>query len=174
MNRLLQQVAGILAADGVEFDVSDSRDALFVTVDSAILLVSGHDDDHPRIEIISWLLTDLELDPANERAIHERLNDLNFRWLYPRFCLVGEMDAITMSYEFPAGDLRPDDFLSVLGHLAAMAETTDDELQADFGGNRAMDFTAEEMEEMAARDGAAATRAEPPEATSRLKKIFGR
>jgi hypothetical protein len=174
MNRLLQQVAGILAADGVAFDVSESRNALYVTVESAMLHVTGHDDDHPRIEILSWLLTDLELDPAKERAILERLNDLNVRWLYPRFCLVSEIDAITMEYEFPAGDLRPDDFLDVLGHLAAMAESTDDQLQADFGGKRAVDFIGGEMAEMEERDSGAATRTEPAEATSRLKKIFGR
>lgn len=174
MNRLLQQVAGILAADGVEFNVAESRTSLFVIVDSSMLQVRGEDDDHPRIEILSWLLTDLDLDPARERAILERLNDLNFRWLYPCFCLDSELGWITMEYEFPAGDLRPDDFLDVLGHLAAMADTTDDELQADFGGNRAMDFTPEEMAEIAEREGMTEARTQPAEAKSRLKKIFGR
>jgi hypothetical protein len=174
MNRLLQQVAGILASDDVEFTITDSRQSLFVTLDSAMLQISGHDDDHPRIEIISWILTDLDLDPARERAIIERLNDLNNEWLYPRFCLLADVGAITMEYEFPAGDLRPDDFLEVIGHLANLAESTDDELQADFGGNRWMDIEAADMAEMAERDAAAPARTEPPEATSRLKKIFGR
>jgi hypothetical protein len=174
MNRVLQQVAGILATGDIEFIVADSGDTLFVPFDSAVLQVDGADDDHPRVEIVAWLVSELELDPAMERAIRERLNGLNAEWLFPRFCLVPDLASITLEYEFPAGDLKADDFREVLLHLASLAEDLDDELQGDFGGRRAMDHAVSATADLAERSAGSTDRIEPAEATSRLKKIFGR
>ena len=173
MNRVLQQVAGILATGDIEFDVADSGDTLFVPFDSAVLQVDANDGDHPRVEIMAWLLSELDLDPAKERAIRERLNGLNAEWLYPRFCLVPDLAAITLEYEFPAGDMKPEDFREVLLHLASLAEDLDDELQADFGGRRAIDHAVSATAELAERSAKSPDRDEPQEATSMLKRILG-
>ena len=174
MNRIAQQVAGILATSDTPFEASESGDTLFIALDSAVLQVDGVDGDHPRVEILAWLLTHIELDSAKELAILERLNEMNGRWVYPRFCLVKDLDAITMEYEFPAGDMQPDDFREVIAHLASLGEDADDDLQADFGGVRTMEHTLRDAAAMAARDAESDERTEPAEAASRLKKIFGR
>ncbi len=89
----------------------------------------------------------------------------------PSFGLV--ISTITLEYNFPAGDLRPDDFRGLLLYLASMAEEVDDDLKDDFGGRRAIEFAVIAATEMAERDVEDAQRAEPEEATKRLRDIFG-
>ncbi len=54
-----------------------------------------------------------------------------------------------------------------------MAEEVDDDLKDDFGGRRAIEFAVIAATEMAERDVEDAQRAEPEEATKRLRDIFG-
>lgn len=147
MNAVGQQVAGILAVEGIAFGGPDEDDTLFVRIDSAVLQIDTEAGTRGTVEFRAWLVTGLDLDAAAEERILERLNEMNVEWLFPKFVLYPHLGAITIEYDMFAGAINDDDFLKALAQIGGMADDFDDELQREFGGRRAVDLADNEFEE---------------------------
>jgi hypothetical protein len=109
---------------------------------AAILVNLTHrkEDGKLYLRVISPVMTLPE--PARREALYVRLLELNGKGLANcGFGLVG--DRVVVVSERPALGLDGEEAEQIIRHLAAVADTYDDRLVAEFGGTRASDVKAE-------------------------------
>ncbi len=106
---------------------------------SAAILVSLVERDAAAGEVVLRALSPVcKPAPEKEAALFAHLLDLNAAGLGPcAFGRVGEL--IVLVSERPAHGLSALEVEHIVRHLAAVADTFDDKLVADFGGTRASD-----------------------------------
>jgi len=110
---------------------------------SAAILVNltqRKEDDKLYLRVVSPVMTLPE--EAKRESLYVRLLELNGKGLANcGFGLIG--DRVVVVSERPAAGLDEDECEQLVRHLAAVADTYDDRLVAEFGGKRASDVKAE-------------------------------
>ena len=133
MQRLIEQVAGILHRNGVEFDTRADGTQYRVLLDSSATFVSFTDyGGRSVISLYSPILQ--EVDEADQRgAILEALNDLNAASRFGRFVYYPELRVIALEYDLLGEDLQESELLNAVGLVAETANAQDEELKIILG-----------------------------------------
>ncbi|HEY3763519.1 MAG TPA: YbjN domain-containing protein [Gaiellales bacterium] len=133
MQRVIEQVAGILHRNGVEFDTRAEGTQYRILLDSSATFVSFTDfGGRSVISLYSPILQ--EVDEADQRgAILEALNDLNAASRFGRFVYYPELRVIALEYDLLGDDLQEAELLNAVGLVAETANAQDEELKVILG-----------------------------------------
>jgi len=147
MDKLTQQIAGILATNDYEFEVIDDE-TLAVPGDSIVVHISVDPSPPPLVSVRAVLLRGMDVTPDSRAEILARINEENDKWLTPKFVFYPRNATITLEYDFFVNDLDETSFLDALNVCGSRAENLDDELKAQFGGRRARETRDESEQEI--------------------------
>ena len=134
MQRLIEQVAGILHRNGVEFDTRADGTQYRILLDSSATFVSFSDygGRTRRQPVLA--------DPAGgrrrrwpSRTILEALNDLNAASRFGRFVYYPELRVIALEYDLLGDDLQEAELMNAIGLVSETANAQDEELKLVLG-----------------------------------------
>jgi hypothetical protein len=133
MQRLIEQVAGILHRNGVEFDTRADGTQYRILLDSSATFVSF--SDHGGRTVVSLYSPILqEVDDAGGREnILEALNDLNAASRFGRFVYYPELRVIALEYDLLGDDLQEAELMNAIGLVSETANAQDEELKLVLG-----------------------------------------
>lgn len=133
---VIDQVGGIMAREGLNFDWDDNAGDHRLFFDSAMILVTVLGEDDPAVKIHCPMLFDVDV-AGNRAAVLARLNNLNGRYRFLKTYLHGS--TVVSHYSMPAGELDAEDFATALEMVVRLSEELDDTLMIELGGRRAVD-----------------------------------
>ncbi len=133
MQRLIEQVAGILHRNGVEFDTRADGTQYRILLDSSATFVSFSDfGGRTVVSLYSPILQ--EVDEAGGREnILEALNDLNAASRFGRFVYYPELRVIALEYDLLGDDLQEAELMNAIGLVSETANAQDEELKLVLG-----------------------------------------
>ena len=135
MQRVIEQVAGILHRNGVEFDTRADGNEYRILRDSSATFVSFSElDGGVMVSIHSPVLQ--ELDGELRAEILEAVNDLNAGSRFGRFVYYPELRVIALEYDLLGDDLQEEELLNAVDLVSTTANAQDEELKLRLGSGR--------------------------------------
>jgi hypothetical protein len=133
MQRLIEQVAGILHRNGVEFDTRADGTQYRILLDSSATFVSFSDyGGRTVVSLYSPILQEVD-DAGGRENILEALNDLNAASRFGRFVYYPELRVIALEYDFLGDDLQEAELMNAIGLVSETANAQDEELKLVLG-----------------------------------------
>ncbi len=133
MQRLIEQVAGILHRNGVEFDTRADGTQYRILLDSSATFVSFSDfGGRSVVSLYSPILQEVE-EADGVGAILEALNDLNAASRFGRFVYYPELRVIALEYDLLGDDLQEGELMNAVGLVSETANAQDEELKLVLG-----------------------------------------
>ena len=133
MQRLIEQVAGILHRNGVEFDTRADGTQYRILLDSSATFVSFSDyGGRTVVSLYSPILQEVD-DAGGRENILEALNDLNAASRFGRFVYYPELRVIALEYDLLGDDLQEDELMNAVGLVSETANAQDEELKLVLG-----------------------------------------
>jgi hypothetical protein len=133
MQRLIEQVAGILHRNGVEFDTRADGTQYRILLDSSATFVSFSDfGGHRVVSLYSPILQEVD-EAGGVGPILEALNDLNAASRFGRFVYYPELRVIALEYDLLGDDLQEGELMNAVGLVSETANTQDEELKLVLG-----------------------------------------
>lgn len=144
LERLVEQVHGALALEGVRFDVAEDRSSFVVPHGSTAIYLNFRElGDRPVVSLRAFLLERVDAAPERLPAIYERLNDLNARLYFAKLYLDRDRGSVVLEHDLLGEHLRGAELMHALSTLATLADDLDDELRSGLGsGIRVADAIA--------------------------------
>jgi hypothetical protein len=140
--RLVEDVMGRLGLDAANLRANDGPDVATWTVQrgSATILVSVAKSDLGEAAYFRAISPLMSLPSGDPLPLFRRLLELNGRGLInASFGIVG--DRVVAKSERPTAFLDAAEVEQIIVHLSAVADTYDDRLVKEFGGQRSSDLT---------------------------------
>lgn len=133
MQRLIEQVAGILHRNGVEFDTRADGNEYRILRDSSATFVSFHEfGGRTMISLYSPVLQ--EVDEGDRAAeIWQAMNDLNASSRFGRFVYYPELRVIALEYDLLGDELQEVELMYAVNLVADVANSQDEELKLRLG-----------------------------------------
>jgi hypothetical protein len=144
LERVVEQVHGILGIGGVPFSMNDDRMSFLVLSGSARMIIAfRHWNDSTVVSVRAVVLD--EVDSSGDRLLqlYERLNALNEERFFGKLYFQ-KPGAIMLEYDLLGDELDAKELLHALATISAMADELDESLSAELG-------TGVKAEEMAKR-----------------------
>ncbi len=133
MQRLIEQVAGILHRNGVEFDTRADGTQYRILLDSSATFVSFSDyGGRTVVSLYSPILQEVD-DAGGRENILEALNDLNAASRFGRFVYYPELRVIALEYDLLGDDLQEAELMNAIGLVSETANAQDEELKLVLG-----------------------------------------
>jgi hypothetical protein len=133
MQRLIEQVAGILHRNGVEFDTRADGTQYRILLDSSATFVSFSDyRGRTVVSLYSPILQEIDDDGGRENIL-EALNDLNAASRFGRFVYYPELHVIALEYDLLGDDLQEAELMNAIGIVSETANAQDEELKLVLG-----------------------------------------
>jgi hypothetical protein len=133
MQRLIEQVAGILHRNGVEFDTRADGTQYRILLDSSATFVSFSDfGGRSVVSLYSPILQEVD-EAGGVGPILEALNDLNAASRFGRFVYYPELRVIALEYDLLGDDLQEDELMNAVGLVSETANAQDEELKLVLG-----------------------------------------
>jgi type III secretion system-like peptide-binding chaperone len=133
MQRLIEQVAGILHRNGVEFDTRADGTQYRILLDSSATFVSFSDfGGRTVVSLYSPILQEIDDDGGRENIL-EALNDRNAASRFGRFVYYPELRVIALEYDLLGDDLQEAELMNAIGLVSETANAQDEELKLVLG-----------------------------------------
>ena len=133
MQRLIEQVAGILHRNGVEFDTRADGTQYRILLDSSATFVSFSDyGGRTVVSLYSPILQEVD-DAGGRESILEALNDLNAASRFGRFVYYPELRVIALEYDLLGDELQEAELMNAIGLVSETANAQDEELKLVLG-----------------------------------------
>jgi hypothetical protein len=133
MQRLIEQVAGILHRNGVEFDTRADGAQYRILLDSSATFVSFSDyGGRTVVSLYSPILQEID-DAGGRENILEALNDLNAASRFGRFVYYPELRVIALEHDLLGDDLQEAELMNAIGLVSETANAQDEELKLVLG-----------------------------------------
>ncbi len=133
MQRLIEQVAGILHRNGVEFDTRADGTQYRILLDSSATFVSFSDfGGRSVVSLYSPILQEVD-EAGGVGPILEALNDLNAASRFGRFVYYPELRVIALEYDLLGDDLQEGELMNAVGFVSETANAQDEELKLVLG-----------------------------------------
>jgi hypothetical protein len=133
MQRLIEQVAGILHRNGVEFDTRADGTQYRILLDSSATFVSFSDyGGRSVVSLYSPILQEVD-EAGGVGPILEALNDLNAASRFGRFVYYPELRVIALEYDLLGDDLQEAELMNAIGLVSETANAQDEELKLVLG-----------------------------------------
>jgi hypothetical protein len=133
MQRLIEQVAGILHRNGVEFDTRADGTQYRILLDSSATFVSFSDyGGRSVVSLYSPILQEVD-EAGGVGPILEALNDLNAASRFGRFVYYPELRVIALEYDLLGDDLQEGELMNAVGLVSETANAQDEELKLVLG-----------------------------------------
>jgi hypothetical protein len=133
MQRLIEQVAGILHRNGVEFDTRADGTQYRILLDSSATFVSFSDfGGRTVVSLYSPILQEVD-EAGGVGPILEALNDLNAASRFGRFVYYPELRVIALEYDLLGDDLQEGELMNAVGLVSETANAQDEELKLVLG-----------------------------------------
>ena len=133
LERVVEQVHGILGIGGVPFTMSDDRTSFLVLSGSARMVIVFRRWNESTVVSVRSIVLD-EVDASGDRLlqIYERLNALNEERFFGKLFLQ-KPGAIMLEYDLLGDELDAEELLHALQTISTMADELDDSLSAELG-----------------------------------------
>jgi hypothetical protein len=133
MQRVIEQVAGILHRNGVEFDTRADGNEYRILRDSSATFVSFHRfGDATIVSLYSPVLQEVEeADRIGE--IFQAMNDLNASSRFGRFVYYPELRVIALEYDLVGDELQESELMYAVDLISTVANSQDEELKLRLG-----------------------------------------
>ena len=136
MQKVIEQVAGVLVRNGVEFDTRADGNEYRIVVDSSATFISFSEFvGNTMISIHSPLLQEIE-EPQNRAELLEVVNDLNAQSRFGRFVYYPELRVIALEYDLLGDDLQESELMNAVMLISEVANARDEELKVRLGTGR--------------------------------------
>ena len=133
MQRVIEQVAGILHRNGVEFDTRADGNEYRILRDSSATFVSFHRfGDRTMVSLYSPVLQEVE-EADRIAEICQAMNDLNASSRFGRFVYYPELRVIALEYDLLGDDLQELELMYAVDLISSVANTQDEELKVRLG-----------------------------------------
>jgi hypothetical protein len=133
MQRLIEQVAGILHRNGVEFDTRADGTQYRILLDSSATFVSFSDyGGRSVVSLYSPILQEVD-EAGGVGPILEALNDLNAASRFGRFVYYPELRVIALEYDLLGDDMQEVELMNAVGLVSETANAQDEELKLVLG-----------------------------------------
>jgi hypothetical protein len=133
MQRLIEQVAGILHRNGVEFDTRAEGTQYRILLDSSATFVSfSNFGGRSVVSLYSPILQEVD-EAGGVGPILEALNDLNAASRFGRFVYYPELRVIALEYDLLGDDLQEGELMNAVGLVSETANAQDEELKLVLG-----------------------------------------
>ena len=149
----IEQVAGILVREGLNFQTAKDGNSYRLLFGSAAVFINFRewDGDSVVITVHSPVLQDIDPGSPGAALALNRLNELNRRHFFVKF--VFTKDTLIVDYDLLGDRLQAPELLNAVYTVAAVADDLDDKLVVELGGKRYEDvmqeWESEEEEEEA-------------------------
>ena len=139
--RVVEQVLGIFALNGVEYMTHENKRLFLVPNGSARVFVDVHElSDQPVVSMRAFLLEQVDISGDRRQEILEELNQRNLELSFGKLYCNFETQTIIVEYDLFATDLQAVELMAALGLIISMADGLDDELSQKLGtGVKALD-----------------------------------
>ena len=133
MQQVIEQVAGILHRNGIEFDTRADGNEYRILLDSSATFVSfSRFGERTMISFYSPVLQEIEED-GRIAEICELMNDLNAASRFGRFVYYPELRAIALEYDLLGDDMQEVELMNAVGLVSETANAQDEELKLVLG-----------------------------------------
>jgi hypothetical protein len=133
MQRLIEQVAGIMHRNGVEFDTRADGTQYRILLDSSATFVSFSDyGGRSVVSLYSPILQEVD-EAGGVGPILEALNDLNAASRFGRFVYYPELRVIALEYDLLGDDMQEVELMNAVGLVSETANAQDEELKLVLG-----------------------------------------
>jgi hypothetical protein len=130
---VIEQVAGILHRNGVEFDTrADGNEYRIVRDTSATFISFSRLGSGTMISFYSPVLQEIEEDDRLAE-LYELMNELNAASRFGRFVYYPELRVIALEYDLLADDLQEAELMHALTLISDVANAQDEELKIRLG-----------------------------------------
>jgi hypothetical protein len=149
VERIIDQVHGIMSKAGLHFDTSSDGKEYRVPYDSAFVYVRfNQSGDDTMVSFTSPLLSEVDESVPGKQKILEAVNDLNAEIMIGKAVYYAEHKWIGLEHWIVGDDLQADEYLDTLGRVAHTAEDWDDKFLESLGtGVRSRDFLNRQSDE---------------------------
>jgi hypothetical protein len=133
MQRVIEQVAGILHRNGVEFDTRADGNEYRILRDSTATFVSFHRFGEATIvSLYSPVLQEVE-EGDRIAEICQAMNDLNASSRFGRFVYYPELRVIALEYDLLGDELQEEELMYAVDLISNVANAQDEELKLRLG-----------------------------------------
>ncbi|HEU0194669.1 MAG TPA: YbjN domain-containing protein [Gaiellales bacterium] len=133
MQQVIEQVAGILHRNDVEFDTRADGNEYRILLDSSATFVSfSRFGDGTMISFYSPVLQEIEED-GRVGEIYELMNELNAASRFGRFVYYPELRVIALEYDLLGDELQEVELMHALTLISKVANSQDEELKIRLG-----------------------------------------
>jgi hypothetical protein len=144
LDRIVEQVHGILGIGNVPFSMNDDRTSFLIASGSArIFIVFRHWNESVVVSVRSFVLDEVDSEGDRLMQIYERLNALNEERFFGKLYLQ-KPKTIVLEYDLLGDELDSKELLHALAMISSTADELDDLLSTELG-------TGVKAEEMAKR-----------------------
>lgn len=136
VQKVIEQVAGVLARNGVDFDTRADGNEYRILVDSSATFIAFSEfAGHVMISIHSPLLQEVE-EPEPLGPLLEVVNDLNAQSRFGRFVYYPELRVVALEYDLLGDDLQESELMNAVTLISHVANSRDEELKLALGSGR--------------------------------------
>jgi type III secretion system-like peptide-binding chaperone len=136
VQKVIEQVAGVLVRNAVEFDTRADGNEYRIVVDSSATFISFSEFvGNIMISIHSPLLQEIE-EPESRAQLLEVVNDLNAQSRFGRFVYYPELRVIALEYDLLGDDLQESELMNAVTLISEVANARDEELKLRLGTGR--------------------------------------
>jgi hypothetical protein len=133
MQQVIEQVAGILHRNGIEFDTRADGNEYRILLDSSATFVSfSRFGERTMISFYSPVLQEIDED-GRIAEICELMNELNAASRFGRFVYYPELRAIALEYDLLGDELQEVELIHALTLISKVANSRDEELKIRLG-----------------------------------------
>lgn len=133
MQQVIEQVAGILHRNGIEFDTRADGNEYRILLDSSATFVSfSRFGERTMISFYSPVLQEIDED-GRIAEICELMNELNAASRFGRFVYYPELRAIALEYDLLGDDMQEVELMNAVGLVSETANAQDEELKLVLG-----------------------------------------
>jgi hypothetical protein len=133
VQHVIEQVAGILHRNGVEFDTRADGSEYRILLDTSATFVSfSRLRDRTMISFYSPVLQEIE-DDGRLAEICELMNELNAASRFARFVYYPELRVIALEYDLLGDDLHEAELMHAVNLISEVANAEDEELKIRLG-----------------------------------------
>jgi hypothetical protein len=133
MQRVIEQVAGILHRNSVEFDTRADGNEYRILRDSSATFLSFHRiGDSTLVSLYSPVLQEVE-EGDRIAEICQAMNDLNASSRFGRFVYYPELRVIALEYDLLGDDLQEAELMYAVDRISNVANAQDEELKVRLG-----------------------------------------
>jgi hypothetical protein len=134
VQRVIEQVAGVLFRNGVEFDTRADGNEYRILHDSTATFVSFSEfGEHVLVSVHSPVLQEIEETEGTRRELLEVVNELNAGSRFGRFVYYPELRVIALEYDLLGDDLQASELMNAVMLVSEIANARDEELKLRLG-----------------------------------------